>query len=81
MVGHGLDGLHLVRSAWVAVDLFFILSGFVIMHSYGDKIRNGLSFGDFAKARLIRLAPLYFAGLLAWIWRGALPPAASDTKE
>ena len=27
------------------------------------------------------LLPLYFAGLLAWIWRGALPPAASDTKE
>ncbi len=65
------EGLHLVRSAWVAVDLFFILSGFVIMHSYGDKIRNGLSFGDFAKARLIRLAPLYFAGLLLGI-AGAL---------
>lgn len=58
------NGLHYARGAHAAVDLFFVLSGFVIMHSYGQAIREGLGFGAFLKARLIRLGPLYMAGLL-----------------
>lgn len=57
------NGLHLMVGAYAAVDLFFILSGFVIMHSYGEQIRRGMSFKAFAKARVIRLAPLYLLGL------------------
>lgn len=58
------NGLMWLGNAWVAVDLFFILSGFVIAHSYGRKIRDGLSFTQFARARLLRLLPLYLVGLL-----------------
>ncbi|MFT3859367.1 MAG: acyltransferase [Aquabacterium sp.] len=57
------NGLHLARGSYAAVDLFFILSGFVIMHSYGRAILGGMGFGEYLKARLIRLAPLYLVGL------------------
>jgi peptidoglycan/LPS O-acetylase OafA/YrhL len=57
------NGLHYFGGAWGAVDLFFILSGFVIAHSYTEKISNGMSFQQFLSIRLIRLAPLYTFGL------------------
>ena len=48
--------------AWISVDAFFILSGFVITHSYSVKIRSGMRFTDFAKSRLLRLYPMYLVG-------------------
>jgi len=50
--------------AYLAVDLFFLISGVVIGHAYDLKLRNGWRAGDFMAARLRRLAPLYFLGLL-----------------
>ena len=47
---------------YLAVDLFFVLSGFVLTHAYGERLTSGMGFGQFAKLRLIRLYPLYFAG-------------------
>lgn len=58
------SGLHWVDGAWAAVDLFFVLSGFVIAHSYGKKILGGLSFRRFLWLRVLRLGPLYSVGLL-----------------
>lgn len=55
-------GHHYPPNAWAAVDLFFILSGFVLAHSYSDKIRAGLGWRRFALLRLIRLMPLYVVG-------------------
>lgn len=57
-------GQPLFRGAVVAVDLFFILSGFVIAFSYEQKILAGMSARAFAQARLVRLGPLYYAGLV-----------------
>ena len=51
-------------SSYLAVDLFFLLSGFVIAHAYDRKIENGMGFGTFLLIRLIRLYPLYLAGTL-----------------
>ena len=48
---------------WLAVDLFFVLSGFVITYSYGEKIKQGLTFKDFFVARFLRLWPLMALGL------------------
>jgi peptidoglycan/LPS O-acetylase OafA/YrhL len=60
-----LNGLSWMPRAWIAVDLFFILSGFVLMHSYSQKITDGrLNFLAFFKIRLIRLMPLYLVGLV-----------------
>ncbi|CAN7307951.1 acyltransferase family protein [Mesorhizobium caraganae] len=62
----------LAPSGFLAVDLFFLLSGFVIAHAYDDKFRKGMSFWGFAETRLLRLYPLYFAALgLAMIGVGA----------
>ena len=46
----------------LAVDFFFLLSGFVISHAYETRLRDGLSVSAFISARLIRLYPLIFAG-------------------
>lgn len=55
---------------FVAVDLFFILSGFVLCHAYGGR----LSFGNFMMARLIRLYPMFFMGVLVGlVIRGGNP--------
>jgi len=58
----------LVRGAWAAVDLFFVLSGFVLQHTYGERIASGgMSLGAFLKVRVIRLYPLYLVGLAVGI--------------
>jgi peptidoglycan/LPS O-acetylase OafA/YrhL len=53
--------------AWVAVDLFFVLSGFVLMHSYGERILTGMRFSRFVRVRLTRLGPMYVMGSLLGI--------------
>lgn len=54
---------ELVPQGHLAVDLFFVLSGFVIAHAYDERLRKGLSFRDFAVARIVRLYPLYALSL------------------
>lgn len=49
------------------VDLFFVLSGFVMALNYGRMFRNGFSgeaFGEFLLRRLARIYPLYLAVLV-----------------
>lgn len=52
--------LGLVRNGYLMVDFFFILSGFVICHSYGNKIHTGTDTGRFLWLRIGRLYPLHF---------------------
>ena len=55
----------LFKTAYLAVDLFFILSGFVIAHSYNEALLSGsMKFLEFFKRRLIRLYPMFFIGLV-----------------
>ena len=49
----------------ILVEFFFILSGFVLAHSYG--FREGLKFATFFKARFFRLYPLHLFMLLIFI--------------
>jgi len=51
-------------SSYLAVELFFLFSGFVIAHAYDKRFEQGMSFGEFFKARILRLYPLYFFGLM-----------------
>jgi peptidoglycan/LPS O-acetylase OafA/YrhL len=49
---------------YLAVDIFFALSGFVLAHSYLSKFQHGMSVFEFVKKRIVRLYPLYFLGLV-----------------
>ncbi len=51
--------------SYLAVDFFFVLSGFVLAYAYGDRFSIDLSTRQFMIIRLIRLYPLY---LLAWLF-------------
>ena len=67
-----------INHGYLAVDFFFILSGFVIGYAYDQRIGKGISTLDFIKRRLIRLHPMvimgtviggamfYFQGCQAW---------------
>lgn len=55
----------LYTSRWLALDLFFSLSGFVFFWLYADKVARGaISFRDFFVLRLSRLYPLHLATLM-----------------
>lgn len=45
-------------SGYLAVDVFFLLSGFVIAHAYGERLRGTLSLRQFMIARFVRLQPV-----------------------
>ena len=49
---------------YLAVDLFFVLSGYVLSHAYLSRFQRGMSVSQFMRARFIRLYPLYFIGLI-----------------
>ena len=51
------------QETFLAVDLFFGLSGFVLGHSYEARLNDGLSPGGFMTIRLNRFVPLYVLGL------------------
>lgn len=49
---------------YLAVDFFFVLSGFVLAHVYAERLRTRMSLLAFLRVRIIRLYPLYLVGLL-----------------
>jgi peptidoglycan/LPS O-acetylase OafA/YrhL len=57
----------LVRNAFLFVDVFFVLSGFVITHSYGARLGTLAGVGTFAFRRFCRLWPLHAVVLLAFV--------------
>jgi peptidoglycan/LPS O-acetylase OafA/YrhL len=50
--------------SYLAVDFFFVLSGFVLAHAYGERLTGKMSAIDFMKVRIVRLYPLYFVALI-----------------
>ena len=57
-----LDPLY--YHGYLAVDFFFLLSGFVIGYAYDDRWGKGLSNKEYFKRRLIRLHPMLFAAAI-----------------
>src|ERR1700722_20952622 len=62
-----VSDLPFVRNGYLMVDFFFVLSGFVICHSYGGKIESFQSFSRFIWLRLGRLYPLHVALLFVFL--------------
>lgn len=56
-----IDG---VNHGYLAVDFFFILSGFVIGYAYDDRWGKQLTMASFFRRRLIRLHPMVMMGAL-----------------
>lgn len=53
---------NMVNHGYLAVDFFFLLSGFVIGYAYDDRW-NKLTFGGFLRRRFERLQPLVVLGM------------------
>lgn len=69
----GTDRLveRIARAGWIGVDLFFVLSGFLITGIlYDAKGREGY-FRSFYVRRLLRITPLYYGALVLFL--GLLP--------
>lgn len=72
----GIAGPISLPRAYLAVDFFFLLSGFVLAYAYGDRLDRGWPTRDFLLVRWIRLYPLYALGTLLgllivltpWAW-------------
>ena len=62
--GSTLDEPRMMGHGALAVDVFFVMSGFVVDRAYGARLRAGWPRRAFAAARAARLYPLYAAGLL-----------------
>ena len=60
----GTDMIGTVNHGYLAVDFFFVLSGFVIGYAYDGRWSQGFTFSRFALRRLVRLHPLVVAGAL-----------------
>ena len=56
--------LGVVHSGHLAVEFFFVLSGFVLFHSYGSRITDFATLKRFMILRLFRLYPVHFAFML-----------------
>jgi peptidoglycan/LPS O-acetylase OafA/YrhL len=79
-------GRQMAPSGYLAVDLFFILSGFVIAHVYDPRFAAGLTARSFILARMARFWPLFALGTVigaGWtlLENVVSPPAALSISE
>lgn len=83
---NGVEGgglINVFNHGYMAVDFFFMLSGFVISYAYDDRW-NQMSMGDFFKRRLVRLHPMIVMGAIIGLttfllgggmkWDGSVTP-------
>lgn len=54
---------QIINHGYLAVDFFFLLSGFVVAYAYDDQWQR-LTIGGFFKRRLVRLQPMVIAGMV-----------------
>lgn len=54
---------QIINHGYLAVDFFFLLSGFVVAYAYDDRW-GGMSAWQFYKRRLVRLQPMIIVGTL-----------------
>jgi peptidoglycan/LPS O-acetylase OafA/YrhL len=62
-----ITSLRFVQNGALMVDFFFVLSGFVIFHSYGHKLGTGTDVARFLWLRIGRLYPLHLTLLLVFV--------------
>ena len=67
-----------MQNTYLAVDMFFVLSGFVLAHAYLDRLQNGYGRLKFMTVRFVRLAPLFMAAMIAGFLHVGLFGSVSD---
>lgn len=72
VLGHAPEffGLGFMPHFWLSVDLFFLMSGFVLGRTYEPRFAEGMGPREFMILRYIRLYPLYGLGILIGIISG-----------
>ena len=65
--GEALFGWTAPQSAYLGVDFFFALSGFIVAHVYLGPLQRGLPRVAFLTSRLLRLYPVYVLGILSGV--------------
>jgi peptidoglycan/LPS O-acetylase OafA/YrhL len=75
---------QIINHGYLAVDFFFVLSGFVVAYAYDDRWGR-LTAWDFYKRRLIRLQPMILVGtviggLLFFLGKGPTFPKIAETS-
>lgn len=70
---HGMFGVLPIQ-AYLAVDLFFVLSGFVLAEAYDARLQEGLPWQAFLRIRVVRFYPLYILGTLLGVALAFLSP-------
>jgi len=64
---------HQWRGVALFVDLFFVISGFVIAYRYDDRIDGLAGYGDFMRRRVARLIPLHWLTLaISFVMMGSM---------
>lgn len=74
-----ITNLLFVRNGYLAVDLFFILSGLVIAANYSTRIVDVRTSMHFIALRFFRVYPLHFAMLIAFVGLECLKVSAKYT--
>jgi peptidoglycan/LPS O-acetylase OafA/YrhL len=72
--------LEFTSNGWMGVNLFFVLSGFLITRGLVDQPRDRYYFGSFIARRVFRIAPAYALLLLSYpaarfFWPASAPGA------
>jgi peptidoglycan/LPS O-acetylase OafA/YrhL len=70
----------LIRDGYLAVSAFFLLSGFVLMQSYGSKEWSHTELMRYLRGRFARVYPVYALSLLVvapYIWLAKVPNKGS----
>lgn len=66
-LGIGVEYVSPIRNGYLFVDLFFVLSGFIMCAAYGSRLRSGEDVRVFMIRRIGRLVPLLIFSTLAFV--------------
>jgi exopolysaccharide production protein ExoZ len=75
----GYTYLHnIFMVGFMGVDIFFVLSGFIIFYTYTS---NKLNFADFLKKRFVRVFPIYWLVIIGLIIIHVIYPAPDQAEK